>query len=363
MLNDRILPSLPVTCPYPVCGMPVTSVKSDGHARGECPPCATPTPPPAPARHPAQVDSVSMNAKTPCPAKTIRAIFLDVDGTYADYGVVPDGHVKAVQAVRAAGHKVFICTGRPLPMLPESIMGAGFDGVIASAGAYIKVAGEVLVDKSFPADLAARALAALDAHGTVYVLESQEATYVTPAGEDRLRAHIEAHFASTPAGRSAGSSAILAGLRVQADLGTTAFAKISVFESPVPMAELVAEIGGDIDVVANSIAAEGPHAGELFQRGISKADGVAAALERLGIARQDSLAFGDGQNDIEMVAYAGIGVAIEGSSPELLAVADRTAQPPHREGLAAAFKELGLIQAVPPAGAQQQEFAGDANHG
>lgn len=284
-----------------------------------------------------------MNAKTPAPTKTIRAVFLDVDGTYADFGVVPEAHVDAVRAVRAAGHKVFICTGRPLPMLPESIMGAGFDGVIASAGAYIEVAGEILVDRSFPADLRSRALAALDAHDTVYVLEAQDATFVTPAGEARLRAHIAAHYASAPADRAVGSSAILAGLTVRADLRTTTFAKISVFESPVPMAELVAEIGSGIDVVANSIAAEGPHAGELFQRGISKADGVAAAIERLGIDRQDSLAFGDGQNDIEMVAYAGIGVAIEGSSPELLAVADRTAQPPSQNGLTTAFAELGLL--------------------
>ncbi|MDD0856895.1 HAD hydrolase family protein [Arthrobacter alpinus] len=175
-----------------------------------------------------------MNANILATAHTTRAIFLDVDGTYADFGVVPEAHVEAVRAVRAAGHKVLICTGRPLPMLPESIMGAGFDGVVASAGAYIEVAGEVLVDKRFPADLRSRALAALDAHDTVYVLESQEATFVTPAGEDRLRAHIAAHYASAPADRAIGSSAILAGLTVRADLSTTTFAKISVFESPSP---------------------------------------------------------------------------------------------------------------------------------
>ncbi|MCU1521614.1 MAG: hypothetical protein JWN19_1999, partial [Arthrobacter sp.] len=39
---------------------------------------------------------------------------------------------------------------------------------------------------------------------------------------------------------------------------------------------------------------------------------------------------------------AGIGIAIEGSIPELLAIADRTAAPPHQEGLVAAFAQLGL---------------------
>ncbi|AIY03254.1 hypothetical protein ART_3655 [Arthrobacter sp. PAMC 25486] len=282
-----------------------------------------------------------MSAETS--TQTIQAVFLDVDGTYADFGVVPDAHVQAVRAARASGHKVFISTGRPLPMLPESILGAGFDGVIASAGAYVEVAGEVLLDREFPADLAARALAALDAHDAVYLLEAQHALYVKPSAEARLRAHIEAHFAADPDGRTTGAAAILGGVRVLSGTDEAIFAKISVYESPVPMAQLVAEIGGDIDVVGNSIADEGPHAGELFQRGISKADGVAAALSRLGIAQKDSIAFGDGQNDLEMLAYAGLGVAVEGSHPDLLAIADRTALPPHQHGIAAAFAELGLI--------------------
>ena len=67
------------------------------------------------------------------------------------------------------------------------------------------------------------------------------------------------------------------------------------------------------------------------------------AIKHLGIDRADTIAFGDGENDLEMVAYAGLGVAIEGSHPGLLVLADRTAPPPSRDGIAAAFAELGLI--------------------
>ena len=72
-------------------------------------------------------------------------------------------------------------------------------------------------------------------------------------------------------------------------------------------------------------------------------DGVAAVIAHFGIERENTVAVGDGQNDLEMIAFAGVGIAIEGSSPELLALADRTAAPPHREGLVDAFTELGLI--------------------
>ncbi len=275
----------------------------------------------------------------------VRAVFLDVDGTYADFGIVPEGHVRAVRAAREAGHKVFLCTGRPLSMVPESIKAAGFDGIVASAGAYVEVAGEVLVDLRLPADLAARTIAVLDSNRAVYILEATEALYAPESAEGRLRAIMDKHFSKHPDGPEAGSSAILDALRtieLSADLAAFPFAKVSVFESPVPMEQLVEEIGDGIAVVANSIADEGRHAGELYRKGISKADGIAAAIGRLGIPREDTIAVGDGENDLEMIAYAGVGVVIEGSSPALTALADRMAAPPSREGLVAAFKELGL---------------------
>ena len=282
-----------------------------------------------------------MSAK-PSITGSVRAVFLDVDGTYADYGVVPEGHVRAVRAAREAGHRVLLCTGRPVSMLPDNILAAGFDGLVASAGAYTEVGGTVLLDRRLPADLAARTVGALDAHHAVYILEAQDALHAPPAAMERLRAILDAHFSKSPGG-PVGSSAILAAVRPTADRAAVPFAKVSVFESPVAMERLVQEIGGGIAVVANSVANEGWHAGELYQRGISKADGVAAAIAHLGIAREDTIAIGDGANDLEMLAYAGVGVAIEGSAPELMAIADRTAAGPRQEGLVAAFAELGLL--------------------
>jgi Cof subfamily protein (haloacid dehalogenase superfamily) len=282
-----------------------------------------------------------MHALPQTPVKTIHAVFLDVDGTYADYGVVPEAHAEAVRAARAAGHKVLLCTGRPLSMLPAHILAAGFDGLVASAGAYVEVGGKILLDRRFPADLATRTLAALDAHGAVYVLESPEALQVPRAAEERLREIIEAHFSQRPDGRETGSSAILGSLAPIPEIPS--FAKISVFEAPLSVGRIAAEIGKEVAVVENSIADERRHTGELFRRGISKADGVASAIGHLGISQGDTIAFGDGENDLEMVAFAGLGVAIEGSHPGLLELADRPALPPHQDGIAAAFAQLGLF--------------------
>jgi hypothetical protein len=56
--------------------------------------------------------------------------------------------------------------------------------------------------------------------------------------------------------------------------------------------------------------------------GVSKATGLASVAARLGVAAADVIAFGDMPNDVEMLRWAGHGVAMGNSHPELLAAAD-----------------------------------------
>ena len=101
-----------------------------------------------------------------------RAVFLDVDGTYALHGRVPDAHVGAVRAARAAGHKVFLCTGRPVSALPHSLTAAGFDGFVCAAGAYAEIDGETIADVNFEPESAAALFALLDEHEVLYIIEN-----------------------------------------------------------------------------------------------------------------------------------------------------------------------------------------------
>lgn len=275
-----------------------------------------------------------------------RAIFLDFDGTYADRGLVPAGHVGAVRAARAAGNAVFLCTGRPRAMLSADVLRAGFDGLVAAAGGYVEVAEQVVLDRRFPAELARRALAVLDEHDVAYLLEAPEAVYGPAGVADRLRALL-ADYVSEPAdgaGRSGrdGTADILALLRPSSDLGEASFGKVTIVDSPVSVTSLAAAIGDGVGVIPSSIQGIGDSAGELYLRGVHKAVGMEVAVAHLGIDRADTVAFGDSLNDVEMLEYAGVGVAIDGGHPQVLAVADHVAQGPEQEGLVAAFAALGL---------------------
>lgn len=286
-----------------------------------------------------------------CSQQTVRprAVFLDIDGTYADHGLAPDAHVEAVRTARRLGHLVFVCTGRPLAMVPAHILEAGFDGTITGAGARVELDGEVLKDTRFDQDLAGRIVDALDAHDVAYILEAPESLHGRTGVDQRLREVLGPIFAGRPQHDGVlGTDVdpledILGPMQYSDDLRATSYAKISCFDSAVPLKLLVDRLGPRVGLIPSSLSALGDRAGEIFMAGTHKAVGIRVVEEHLGLDRADIVAIGDSANDIEMLEYAGVGIAVEGGHPAVLAVADRFTAGPAGNGVALAFAALGLL--------------------
>jgi HAD superfamily hydrolase (TIGR01484 family) len=73
---------------------------------------------------------------------------------------------------------------------------------------------------------------------------------------------------------------------------------------------------------------------DLAPEGVSKASALAEVADRLGVAAEDVLAIGDGRNDIEMLTWAGRGVAMGQAPDEVKAIADDVAGTVHEDGCA-----------------------------
>jgi hydroxymethylpyrimidine pyrophosphatase-like HAD family hydrolase len=73
---------------------------------------------------------------------------------------------------------------------------------------------------------------------------------------------------------------------------------------------------------------------ELSAHGITKATGLADVAERLDVERERVIAFGDMPNDVEMLRWAGHGVAMENGHRAVLAVADEVTGPAGDDGVA-----------------------------
>jgi len=82
-----------------------------------------------------------------------------------------------------------------------------------------------------------------------------------------------------------------------------------------------------------------PYLLELGHPSVSKGTGLAFVAERIGLEAASVVSFGDGENDVELIQWAGFGIAVEGGHERLLEQADWVCPGPHHEGVA------GVIEA------------------
>lgn len=82
---------------------------------------------------------------------------------------------------------------------------------------------------------------------------------------------------------------------------------------------------------------------DIIARGNSKSKGIDHVLEYYGIALKDTMAFGDGGNDIPMLGHAGIGVAMGNASDEVKAAADYVTTSVDEDGIMNALKHFGVL--------------------
>jgi Cof subfamily protein (haloacid dehalogenase superfamily) len=114
-----------------------------------------------------------------------------------------------------------------------------------------------------------------------------------------------------------------------------------VFIAPAPQASpgIAAHLSARLAGVARVIVSS-PTVVEVIMPGVSKAGAMAQVASRLGVSREHTLAIGDGDNDLEMIQWAGLGIAMGNASPSLLQVADWVAPSVEQDGLAVALQRF-----------------------
>ena len=83
-----------------------------------------------------------------------------------------------------------------------------------------------------------------------------------------------------------------------------------------------------------------PYFLEFAHPSVTKATGLDFLADRLGVARERTIAFGDGENDVELVEWAGFGVAVANAHDRVLAAADWVCPRVEDEGVAQVLEAL-----------------------
>ena len=275
-----------------------------------------------------------------------KAVFLDVDGTLLnDRGLVPESAATAVQRARANGHLVFLCTGRSLAELWGEIMEIGFDGVIAAAGGYVEVDGQVLHHQNVPVDQVARVIDFFDARGINYFLEANSGLYGSSTIKTQMREVLYGGVTdeNVLAELERGFAPFIEHLIVGEDMLREDINKISFLGSDVPFETIRTEFADAFDIIPATVPQFEPNSGELAIAGVHKAGAIEILLEHLGIPVADTMAYGDGHNDLEMLDYVNIGVAMGNAHQKVKDVADDITGSPDEDGLLTSFTKYGLI--------------------
>ncbi|MBC7232724.1 MAG: HAD family phosphatase [Chloroflexi bacterium] len=107
--------------------------------------------------------------------------------------------------------------------------------------------------------------------------------------------------------------------------------------TPALVARLQEYVGDRAHVVASNTQIV-----EIITPGISKATGMSWVASYLGVKREETIAIGDGDNDVEMLEWAGLGIAMGNATPAAKAAADWIAPPVEEDGVAVALQQFVL---------------------
>lgn len=276
-----------------------------------------------------------------------KLVFLDIDGTLADADhVVPQSAKDACALAQKRGHKLFICTGRSLPKIEQSILDLGFDGVVSVAGAQANLGDRVLFQHFIPAEGIDRATAYFKAHDIEnYQWQGADGMYVTRS----YMKHVKAKKSAWDNDQFARFWHVLEDVDIPegSTLGRTIRAsKGSYYTSPNPdvsFEDVARDLSPWFTLVHGSYDRISPNNGELLMNGVDKGTAVRDIARDLGYSIADTIAIGDSDNDTAMLKAAGTSVAMGNSTHGIEQFTDMVTTDIHDDGIANAFAKLGLI--------------------
>ena len=275
-----------------------------------------------------------------------HAVFVDIDGTLCDSRQrIPGSALDALAQVRNRGHRLFACTGRSAPEVYPRFWDVGFEGLVGGAGGYASVGDRVLVDERMPREHVGLLTALWQELDAFYIWQGPDQMgpsegyldFFVPRAGKHPEDWIEYAQSITP---------------FITDINSGAFTKVTAYVPPekASMERVTAALPYIYRAIIGSVGAAGYVPFEVVPAHLSKAVGIRAICEHVGIPLSHTVALGDSNNDVEAVATAAVGISIGDDCEALVDVADIVAPSVSEDGLAWALRAAGLTSDDPSGG-------------
>lgn len=268
----------------------------------------------------------------------IRAVFIDIDGTLLDWeeNISPQVHSELLR-VHKQGCEIVLCTGRTRYTAEPILNLLPFSGqfLVCSNGAVVvDVLREEVLQRVLLTDDQAKEVVQLilESGATPYVYNDSATPGLTNAAVLYPPSMSIGHFAESPRYQPH------ANLELNIPFQPVSVAAFDSAELLRPLAEQLRQKSeGRLAVIQSGN--EFSWGVEVYNQGVSKRMGMQTMATHLGIEQDEILAIGDHMNDIEMLQWAGVGVAMGNALPEVKAVANWVTQRNSEDGVAIALKK------------------------
>ncbi|MBQ6721843.1 MAG: Cof-type HAD-IIB family hydrolase [Clostridia bacterium] len=255
----------------------------------------------------------------------IKAIFFDVDGTLFSHRLndVPESTRRALKALRDRGVLTVVATGRH--MIEYSQLPVGnieFDG-------YLTLNGQLLLDSNRKVYAGTainegemKVLAGIFKRKQIpFLLVGEDQRYINFVDETVLRTTAETKQQIPDTG-------IYNGEKIYQILAFVPEEQKRILDELLDECSITSWNDTGIDIIP---------------KGGGKSAGIQKFLDEHGLDRTQIMAFGDGENDIDMLQFAGIGVAMGNAGEAVKAAADYVTSPVDEDGIENALRHFGLI--------------------
>lgn len=254
----------------------------------------------------------------------VKAIFFDIDGTLLSHkqGAVPDGTKRALRKLKEKGIKLFVATGRHLLEVQElPVKDLQFDG-------YVTLNGQLCLDEEKKLFFSAP-IHQDDVREVITLFQEKKLPIMIIEKERMYINYIDDCVREA-----------------QKDISTS-IPEIGIYDGGLVYQFVVytnQRNTREMQALRHSkINDWNKNAFDILPASGGKMKGISEMLNRHHIAKEDIMAFGDGENDIDMLCYAGIGIAMGNAKPEVKCYADDVTESVDEEGILKALEKYDIL--------------------
>lgn len=253
----------------------------------------------------------------------IKAAFFDIDGTLLSFNThrVSEGTIRAFDTLHSHGVHTFISSGRPKVLIPP--MPVSFEGYITMNGGLVFTPEKVLLSNPIPEADQQAWLDYAERNHICTMVFTRDGMMGAQVNETAMRLRDQLEFEMPPI------------VAIDEMRRHEAYQIIAIMP-PANDTEVAA-------IMPNCrLPRWTPIFSDIVAAGNSKAVGMEALCRHFGIRQEETLAFGDGGNDIEMLQWAGIGVAMGNAEQVVKDHADLVTTTVDEEGIEQAVNQILL---------------------